>query len=218
MKYPIPDEALDDRLAYVGTSGSGKTYAAGTGVERLLARRSRAVIVDPLGVWYGLRLHADGKTRGFDVVIFGGPHGDLPLTEHAGALIGETVATMGESCIIDLSELPSKAAERRFMLAFLDAIYRKTDPRHVDPYHIVFDEADLWAPQKSSEPMLQSTPLVRGSRDRPIERRAKRSSAPCRRCSRARVRGRRIPKSSRSPSPSTAATSTPCRSGRPPDV
>jgi hypothetical protein len=36
--------------------------------------------VDPLGVWWGLRLKADGKTVAFNVVIFGGPHGDLPLT------------------------------------------------------------------------------------------------------------------------------------------
>jgi DNA helicase HerA-like ATPase len=42
------------------------------------------------------------------------------------------------------------------MLAFLDAIYRKTDPAKDGPLHIVFDEADLWAPQKASEPMLQS--------------------------------------------------------------
>ena len=30
MTHPIPKEALDDRLAFVGTSGSGKTYSAGT--------------------------------------------------------------------------------------------------------------------------------------------------------------------------------------------
>jgi uncharacterized protein len=89
-------------------------------------------------------------------VIFGGSHGDLPLNEQAGALIGETVATMAESCIVSLGGLHTKAAERRFMLAFLDAIYRKTDPAKTDPFHIIFDEADLWAPQRSTEPMLQS--------------------------------------------------------------
>jgi hypothetical protein len=114
------------------------------------------VIVDPLGVWWGLRLKADGSPSKHNVVIFGGDHGDLPLNEGAGALIGETVAGMGESCIVDLSALTTKASERRFMLAFLEAVYRHTDARKVDPYHIVFDEADLWAPQKSSEPMLQS--------------------------------------------------------------
>ena len=143
--HPIPEKALDDRLGYVGTAGSGKTYNAGSGVERLLHRKSRVIIPDPLGVWYGLRLAPNGKDRGFDVVIFGGPHGDLPLTENAGALIGETAAGMAESCILDLSQLGTKAAERRFMLAFLTALYKHATG---EPVHVVFDEADMWAPQK----------------------------------------------------------------------
>lgn len=146
--HPIPDAALDDRLAFVGTAGSGKTYNAGTAVERLLTSGARVVIPDPLGVWHGLRLNSDGKTPAFPVVIFGGAHADLPLTEHAGALIGETVATMAESCIVDLSTLGTKASERRFMLAFLTALYRKTPG---DPLHVVFDEADMWAPQMLSD-------------------------------------------------------------------
>lgn len=146
MKQPIPNAALDDRLGFVGTAGSGKTYGAGTAVERLLQKNARVVIPDPLGVWYGLRLLADSKTPSpYDVVIFGGPNGDLPLTEHAGTLIGETVAGMKESCILDLSEIGTKAAERRFMLAFLSALYAKATR---DPLHLIFDEADMWAPQK----------------------------------------------------------------------
>lgn len=143
----IPDAALDERLAIVGTAGSGKTYAAGVLAERLLAMSgTRAIIADPLGVWWGLRLRDDGKTPSvFSAVIFGGPHGDLPVTEHSGALIGETVATMAESCILDLSNIGTKAGERRFMLAFLTALYRKTTG---EPVHVIFDEADMWAPQR----------------------------------------------------------------------
>lgn len=136
---------LDQRLGFVGASGSGKTYGAGVLIERLLASQSRACIVDPLGVWYGLRLKSDGKSASkFEVPIFGGPRGDVPITEHSGALIGETVAGMRESCIIDLSELGMKAAERRFMLAFTAALYRKHSG---SPLHIVIDEADMFAPQ-----------------------------------------------------------------------
>ena len=142
---PIPHEALDDRLGFVGTAGSGKTYGAGTAVELLLHRKSRAAIVDPLGVWWGLRLRADGKASAFDVVIFGGEHCDLPLTENSGALLGETVAGMKESALLDLSGLGTKAAERRFMLAFLKALYAKLAG---EPLHLVLDEADLWAPQQ----------------------------------------------------------------------
>ena len=146
MNFPIPADALDDRLGFIGTSGSGKTYNAGGAVERILQHRARVVIVDPLGVWWGLRLLADGKTPSpHQVAIFGGPHGDLALNEHAGALIGEAAATTAESCIIDLSELGTKAAERRFMVAFLDTSYRKASG---EPFHIVVDEADLFAPQR----------------------------------------------------------------------
>lgn len=150
MTYPIPDAALDDRLGFVGTAGSGKTFNAGSGVERVLAAAGRVVIPDPLGVWYGLALGADGKTEppwraAKKLVIFGGEHGDLPLGEQHGALIGETVAGMAESAVLDLSGLGTKAAERRFMLAFLTALYRHATG---DPLHLVFDEADMWAPQK----------------------------------------------------------------------
>jgi hypothetical protein len=155
--YPIPKEALDDRLAFIGTSGSGKTYGAGGAVELLLASAAKVVIIDPLGVWWGLRLDAGGQPSKFDLPIFGGAHGDLPLNEGAGKLIGETVASMRESCIVDLSGLPTKEGERRFMLAFLEALYRHAGG---DPMHAIFDEADLWAPQNPSKqgagPQLQS--------------------------------------------------------------
>lgn len=100
----LPDSILDDRLAIVGTSGAGKTYAAKGLVERLLSTSARICIVDPLGVWYGLRVEADGKAPAFPVAIFGGRHGDLPISEAAGALIGQAVATTNASCVIDLSD------------------------------------------------------------------------------------------------------------------
>lgn len=142
--YPIPDDALDDRLAFIGTSGSGKTYNAGGGTERLIESGAKVVIVDPLDVWWGLRLTAAGKPSKFTLPIFGGEHGDLPLNEHAGKIVGETVATMAESCIVSLGSLKSKEAERRFMLSFLEALYHNSSG---STYHVIFDEADLWAPQ-----------------------------------------------------------------------
>jgi len=153
MTYPIPDAALDDRLAFIGTSGSGKTYNAGGAVERALDAGSRVVVVDPLDVWFGLALAANGRIpsdyrAGNRLVIFGGKHADLPLNEHSGALIGETVATMQESAIVSLGGLDTGAGERRFMLAFLDAIYRKATG---EPFHLVVDEADLFAPQKPAK-------------------------------------------------------------------
>jgi hypothetical protein len=155
--HPIPKDALDDRLAFVGTAGSGKTYNAGSCVERLLAAKSRVVVIDPLGVWWGLRLGAEGKSASpYHLPIFGGAHGDLALTEHAGALIGEAVAGMAESCILDLSQIGTKAGERRFMLAFLTALYRGTN----SPVHLIVDEADMWAPQRIMDKDGEATKLA----------------------------------------------------------
>lgn len=146
MPYPIPKDALDDRLAFIGMSGSGKTYAATGAIETLLLRHHRVIHVDPLGVAWGLRVMPDGKTpSNINVVIFGGAHGDIPINDRAGALVGEAVATMQESCIIDLSGLGTKAAERRFMLGFLTALYRHA-PKSLT--HLTIDEADMFAPQK----------------------------------------------------------------------
>lgn len=146
MTFPIPNDAMYDRLAFVGSTGSGKTYAASAAVEALLARLDRVVIVDPLGVWWGLRLTADGKSSsGFDLPIFGGAHGDISITETSGAVIGEAVAGSCQSCIIDLSLIGTKAGERRFMLAFLTSLYRGNREA---PLHLVIDESDMFAPQK----------------------------------------------------------------------
>lgn len=143
MKHPLPDAALDGRICIVGISGSGKSTTAKGGVERLLEQGRRVCVVDLLDGWWGLRLKRDGKTPAYPVAIFGGQHGDLPLTEHAGALIGQAVAQSEGSTIVSLSELDGDAARRRFALAFFNALYNSNRA----PLHLVIDEADFYAPQ-----------------------------------------------------------------------
>ena len=140
----LPASALDDRVAIVGTSGSGKTYAAKGWVERLLDDGARVCVVDPLGVWWGLRAGADGVTPGYPVVVFGGRHADVALDEAMGAALGRLIGTHPLACVVDLSELGSSAARRRFMAAFAEALYEA----NTEPLHLVLDEADLWAPQR----------------------------------------------------------------------
>jgi hypothetical protein len=146
-------EALDDRIAIVGTAGSGKTYAAKGFVERLLGSGARVAIVDPLGVWWGLRASADGRAPGYPVVVFGGRHADVPVTAEMGAALGRLIAGEALVCVIDLSELGSNAARRRFMAAFSEALYEANE----EPLHLVLDEADLWAPQR---PLPDQTGLL----------------------------------------------------------
>ncbi len=143
----ISDAILDERLAIVGTTGSGKSYTARGMVERVLDRPGgRVGIIDPTGVWHGLRVKADGKSPGYPVVIFGGDRSDVPLIETAGRVIAQAVASTQQSWIVDTSALGTKAAERRFMLDFLDAIFEHNRERIV----LVVDEADRFSPQRMS--------------------------------------------------------------------
>jgi uncharacterized protein len=113
-------------------------------VERLLETGARIAIVDPLGVWWGLRASADGGAAGYPVVVFGGRHADVPITAEMGVALGRLIASPALACVVDLSELGSSTARRRFMAAFAEALYEANE----EPLHLVLDEADLWAPQR----------------------------------------------------------------------
>ncbi len=141
----LPAAALEARLAIVGTSGSGKTYATKGLVERLMRGGARVCIVDPLGVWWGLRVEADGVTPANNpVVVFGGRHAHVPLTHGMGAALGRLVGTEALACVVDVSDLGSASKRRAFMTAFTEALYDS----NTEPLHLVLDEADLWAPQR----------------------------------------------------------------------
>src|SRR5271169_3536388 len=140
----LSTDALDDRIAIVGTAGSGKTYTAKGFVERLLESGARVAVVDPLGVWWGLRASADGAAPGYPVVVFGGRHADVPITAEMAAALGRLIAGQALACVVDLSDLGSSAARRRFMAVFAEALYEANE----EPLHLVLDEADLWAPQR----------------------------------------------------------------------
>ena len=138
----VPDDALRQHVAIVGTTGSGKTYTAKGLVERLLDQQRRVCILDPTGAWWGLRTKPDGKKPGYPVMIFGGDHADVPLSKHAGDAVARIVAEQNVPCIIDLSE--TRMGERQtFVRDFADTLYQLNR----QALHLVIDEADEFAPQ-----------------------------------------------------------------------
>jgi len=143
----LPLSALDERLAIVGTSGSGKTYAAKGLVERIVCQGARVCVVDPLGVWWGMRVGADGGASPLPcpVVVFGGLHADVALDAGMGAALGQLIGTHQIACVVDVSDLGSAAVRRGFMTAFTEALFAA----NTEPLHLVLDEADLWAPQRA---------------------------------------------------------------------
>jgi len=79
----IPIAALEQHVAIVGRTGSGKSYAARGAVEALLEEGRQVVVLDPTGVWWELRATAEGGP-GFPVPVIGGDHADVPLPADAG--------------------------------------------------------------------------------------------------------------------------------------
>ena len=107
----LPSDAFDDRIAIVGTVGSGKTYAAKGFVERLLESGAWVAVVDPLGVWWGLRASADGSAPGYPVIVFGGKHADVPITSDMGVPLGASSpgkrSSASSICPISAATLPA---------------------------------------------------------------------------------------------------------------
>ena len=143
----LPDNAITETYALLGTRGSGKTYAAGRMVESFHDGGAQVVIVDPVGVWWGLRLAADGRGPGIDIPVFGGWHGDVPLEPTAGGLCAQLVAERGLSVVLDVSEFASDAAQRRFVTDFARDLF-DLKKRNRSPVHVVFEEAHEFLPQQ----------------------------------------------------------------------
>jgi ABC-type dipeptide/oligopeptide/nickel transport system ATPase component len=136
------EQLLAQHVAIVGKTGSGKSYTAKGYVERLLDAKRRVCIIDPTGVWWGLRSSADGKRAGYPVAVFGGAHADVPIAATSGPALAAIIATKNLPAIIDLSEMLI-GDRHRFMTEFAEALYR--DNR--TPLYLVIDEADEFAPQ-----------------------------------------------------------------------
>jgi hypothetical protein len=149
-KHPplsLPDEAIGRASVILAQRGGGKTYLAMMLAESMLEQGKQLAILDPTGVWYGLTSSADGKTAGIPILVMGGAHGDVPLESTAGAVVARFIVETGSSVILDLSAMPSNAAQDRFATDFAETLYRLKSS-HRSPLLLIADEADSFAPQK----------------------------------------------------------------------
>src|ERR1043166_6228417 len=148
LKLPI--EAVTEKFAFLGRTGSGKSYAAQKMAEEMARAKAQFVVLDPVGVWYGLRLSAGGKTPGIDIPVLGGRGGDIPLEPSGGALIAYLVVDRCASMVLDVSQFESDAAKARFAHDFADRFFfrKKAAPSAV---HIFIDEAQEFCLTEDTE-------------------------------------------------------------------
>ncbi len=143
MKYHIDAKALEDHIAILGKTGSGKTYTAKSEIaERLLKLTKRVCIVDPTNVWWGLRSTSDGLKAAFPVVVFGGDKADMPLLPNSGKAMAEIVCGTSINAVL-VTKLLSVRERTQFFTDFAEELMRK----NITPLNLIIDEAHCFMPQ-----------------------------------------------------------------------
>lgn len=146
----FPESAVTGSFALLAVRGAGKSNAAVVMAEEMHAAGLPWVAIDPKGDWWGIRSSADGKGPGLSVPIFGGLHGDVPLEPTAGKMIAELIVGSNLTCVLDVSDFPSKASMLRFLTDFANHLF-KLHQRSPQPRHLFLDEADEFIPQKAQK-------------------------------------------------------------------
>ncbi len=142
----LPIDVVTQTLATIGRKGAGKTYLATMIAEQMLDAGSQVIVIDPVGNWWGLRVGADGKSKGKDIFVIGGEHGDIPIVPEAGAKIAKLLVEKSISAVLDVSSF--RLGERkRFCTDFGEELLhlKKTQK---NPVHLFLEEAQLIIPQR----------------------------------------------------------------------
>lgn len=154
----LPIDAVTQKMAMLGRTGSGKTYCATKLAELMYDSGAQIIALDPVGVWWGLRAAKDGKGKGLSIPVLGGLHGDIPLEHTAGAVIADLIVDKGISVIIDVSQFEYDSHKARFAEDFGNRFFfrKKASPSAV---HLFIEECQEFIPQntqKGEEKMLHS--------------------------------------------------------------
>jgi hypothetical protein len=143
----LPLDVVTEAVGMIATRGAGKSYGSVALIEEAFDALVQTVVIDPTGVYHGLRSSADGKRDGLPIYVFGGAHGDLPLEDGSGSFLADLVVDSGHSFVFDLSDF-SKTKARTWVAAFLERLYERK-ARERTTLLLVVDEADEFAPQKA---------------------------------------------------------------------
>jgi hypothetical protein len=158
----LPREAATWVITYLAKRGAGKTYCSSVQAEEMLKAEIPIVVIDGMGIWWGLRVSSDGLHEGQPIVVFGGEHADLPLIPEKATEMAKAIVESNISCVLDLSPF-TKYVARKIVSSFLNELYRLNRVER----HVFIEESDLWAPQR---PIGQEETLCLSSVDNFVRR------------------------------------------------
>lgn len=146
-KLSLPVDVAGEAIGILAKRGAGKTNTAVVLVEEMHRAGVQVVVLDPVGVWWGIRAGHDGSRKGgLPIPVVGGEHGDVALEPTAGELVADVVVDTGQSLVVDVSEF-SKTQQRSFVAALATRLYRRKATQR-SLLHVVLEEADEFAPQR----------------------------------------------------------------------
>lgn len=149
----LPLDAVTQKLAFLGRTGGGKTYAAMKLAELMLDAGAQVVALDPVGIWHGLRLGDEP----YDIPVFGGLHGDIPLEPSAGALIADVIVDRGISAVLDVSQMIG-TEPARFATAFAERFFQRKKSAS-SAVHVFIEECQEFVPQNTTKGLGQERML-----------------------------------------------------------
>ena len=139
----LPKESATKGFGFIGKRGSGKSYGAAVFAEELYKVKVPFVVLDPIDVWWGLKVGADGKGKGLPVVVFGKEHADIQLTRGMGRQIAEAVVKHNISCVISTFGM-NKTEMREVVTNFSERLLQINNT----PRQVIIEEAHEFVPQR----------------------------------------------------------------------
>ncbi len=139
----MPINAVTRTFAILAKRGAGKSYTGGVMAEEFYKNNLPFVVMDPIDIWWGLRLNKNGKDKGLPVVVFGTHHADIQLHRNMGRKIAQAVVKKNISCVLSTFGMP-KVAQRHLITEFSEEILNINNT----PRHIFIEEAHEYLPQR----------------------------------------------------------------------
>lgn len=141
--FELPINAATKSFAILAKRGAGKSYTGAVMAEEFAKNGIPFVVFDPIDVWWGLRLAANGKDKGLPVVVFGVRNADIQLDRDMGRQIAQAIVKENISCVISTFGMP-KVAQRHLIAEFADELLNINNT----PRHVFIEEAHEFVPQR----------------------------------------------------------------------